>query len=305
MKLFIFVELDEINKDYRNIWKKYINKFGCNSEEFNKARLNRWPLQYPSKCMTNKDLLFVGFNPAFDNKNELLKLDCEKIKEGVLVDVNILRKILNQEKKALSCIDKGEEDRKEHTANSSDCNDVKSYPYYDIFKKISKDISGDCYNWAHIDILPMRETSQDKLKKDLGLNKENLFDPSTNDKYRELIKELLDIFFKAVKLANPKLIIVVNGYVSKSIIRMTGSPYESIRNMEAQNEKSESKYTDYFREKIKIGPNPQDDIFVARSIKLETKSYPLILSGMLTGKHALDLGSRERLVDHIKHIYNI
>ena len=43
--------------------------------------------------------------------------------------------------------------------------------------------------------------------------------------YKSFVKESLSVFAEAVNLLEPKVIVVVNGYVSRSIIANYGSAY--------------------------------------------------------------------------------
>ena len=167
-----------------------------------------------------------------------------------------------------------------------------------MFPKIVSDTIGSSGKWTHLDLLPMRDTNQSNLIKNLKLNSENLFD-LINTKYRTFIIDNLSVFSKAVSLLEPKAIVIVNGYVSKSVIVSSGSPYQrSIPNFSNQNDNSD-------RGSVRKSFEIRTDKFEstgARTLSVKGRDYPLLVTSMLTGQRALDLGSRERLVWHLKFI---
>ncbi|MEM3830465.1 MAG: hypothetical protein QXP36_14835 [Conexivisphaerales archaeon] len=279
---------DSINRKYREIWKKYLKEEEPDAIEA--MHLNRWPLQYPPNKMKKKAILFVGFNPAYNSRKPFLKIDQKDYKnpESVLDNDKILNEALDIERKALS----------------PSRNFQKKGGYYSLFPKIAEDVLGDSAKWSHLDLLPLRESSQDKLKESLCLNNENLFLLSNkncknknykNDDYKEFIKKLLCVFCDAVYLLDPLIIVVVNGYVSKSIISITGSEYRSIGIQGNQSDLQEICF------KVKIDSENFKQTG-ARTMTIREKKYPLLLTSMITGKHALDLGSRERLAWHLQLI---
>ncbi|MEM3872707.1 MAG: hypothetical protein QXE05_09130 [Nitrososphaeria archaeon] len=264
-------DFELINKKYREIWKNYLKE--KNPEAIKDMHLNRWPLQYPKDQMKKKAILFVGFNPAYDTDKSNFEIDQKDYKnpESVLDEDKTLNEALDIERKALS-----------------------NYKYYSLFPKIAEDVLGDETKWSHLDLLPLRESSQDKLKESLCLNNENLFLLS-NRNYGGFIKELLDVFCDAVYLLDPLIIVVVNGYISKSIISITGSEYSSIGIQGSQSGPNEMCFN------VKIDSKNFKKTG-ARTMTIRGKEYPLLLTSMITGQHALDLGSRERLVWHLQMI---
>ncbi|MEM3454857.1 MAG: hypothetical protein QXS21_06800 [Thermoproteota archaeon] len=269
-------DFELINKKYREIWKKYLKKE--NPEAIEDMHFNRWPLQYPKDQMKKKAILFIGFNPAYDTDKSNFEINPKDYKnpESVLDEDRTLNEALDIERKALS-----------------------NYKYYSLFPKIAEDVLGDKTKWSHLDLLPLRESSQKKLKKSLRLDNKNLFLLSDknckNNDYEEFIKELLCVFCDAVYLLDPLIIVVVNGYISKSIISITGSEYSSIGIQGSQSGPNEMCFN------VKIDSKNFKKTG-ARTMTIRGKEYPLLLTSMITGQHALDLGSRERLVWHLQMI---
>ena len=273
---------DSINKEYVEIWKKYLKD--SSFEEYAKKNiLCSWPLLYPPDKMTKNSILFVGFNPASgDSEKELRNLgSCNGRPEKILDDTCRRKKVIEYERKILS--------------NKKSDSDL--YKYYKVFPLIAKEVLGSEVRWTHMDLLPIRETNQEILIKHLRLCRTNLFDLSESN-YKSFINDLLSVFCKALNIMAPTAIVAVNGYVSRSLIKLGGTVYENVMKYENGRDSKEGQHeTSCF--KIKLDRFERDGI---RTVVVENKEYPLLLSSMLTGQRALDLGSRERLVWHLKKV---
>jgi len=278
---------ENINRKYREIWKEYLGekKLTEDEDEATKMHLNRWPIQYPPEKMFKNSILFVGFNPSYNEKafEEL------NINDGLLSNPT---GTLDNRKKIEDAIEY------ENEAIGIEAEDDSS-PYYRRFPEIVcdvydiKDANG---KWSHLDILPIREKNQSDLIRDLDLNRGNLFNLS--GEYKSFVKENLSVFAEAVSLLDPRVIVVVNGYVSRSIIANYGSPFPSLNesNNDKENAQRSNNIDNIFRVKADKFKETGARTFSVNS----NKGYPLLLTSMLTGQRALGLGSRERLIWHLR-----
>lgn len=116
--------------------------------------------------------------------------------------------------------------------------------------------------WSHLDLTFVRETSQ-KFIQDINSNNAPLFLKFLQEQYA-LAKEI-------IAESRPAVIVVCNALASEWI----------------RNDQSLDKYFDEELGTYRISGGALD-------------GTPLFYSGMLTGQRALDKGSRERLVWHIK-----
>lgn len=113
--------------------------------------------------------------------------------------------------------------------------------------------------WEHIDLFYKRETSGQKIKKEYYPKK----------KLTNCAKEQFQITMEIIEGLKPKVIVVVNALASDIIKKQIDSLIS-------------------FREDYGI-----------HIITMGQDKYPIFFSGMLTGQHALDTGSYERLRWHI------
>lgn len=277
--------LEDINRKYREIWKEYLGEKKLAGDDMKRIHLDRWPIQYVPEKMKNS-ILFVGFNPSFNEGDPKMS----NINNGLLSDPT---GTLDNEIKINDAI--------EYERKAIGISDGKEgYPYYSEFPKIVCDVYGieDANGkWSHLDILPIREKNQSDLISALELGEHNLFNPK--GKYKIFVEKNLTVFAEAVNLLDPKVIVVVNGYVSKGIIKNYGSPYHLSNEDHSKNENAQrsNELDNIFRVKT--------DTFEetgARTFSVNGRDYPLLLTSMVTGQRALDLGSRERLTWHLKFL---
>ena len=294
--------IDSTNRSYREIWKRYWNLFHEITRE--SPCLDYFPLQYPPKKIRTNSLLFIGFNPSLNEKDKNVK-DLLKIDDvNDLDDPKKIEKIINLEEKVLS----------EEDPNESD--DPGLYSYYRQFPKIAKDVTGESIKWSHIDVLPIRNKKQNEVKDNLGLDRDNLFYLSeircdelkessypNNDVKAKFISDLIELFFKTISYIEPLAIIIVNGYVSKSIMQITGSKTESVsKSLNKRGRVEACLIPEGY--KFELDENKFYE-FGVRLLNANGKAYPVFLSSMLTGQRTLDLSSRERLVLDMKRYFDV
>ena len=116
--------------------------------------------------------------------------------------------------------------------------------------------------WSHLDIAFVRETNQGLIK---DTNKKNA------PLFLEFLQKQYAISKEIIEMSKPAVIVVCNALASDWI----------------RNDQSIEKYFD-------------EDLGTYIIKNGELKGTPLFYSGMLTGQRALDKGSRERLIWHIK-----
>ncbi len=143
----------------------------------------------------------------------------------------------------------------------------KTHPYFKKFIDISIAVG---INWTHLDLLFVRETSQNIIKT-LGntSNGHDFFD------------EQLKISKQIIETAKPQIIVVNNTHA---------------RDLLNSNSFSTAKFDFEF-----------DQILGTKKIVNHKilNGTPVFFTSMLTGQRALDLGSYERLIWHIKYVMNL
>jgi hypothetical protein len=268
MSITKFSSIEDINSTYREKWKNYRTK--SLAPEI-KEYFDKWPIQYDTS-IRKRDLLFVGLNPSYDEKKKPLQLS----NANSLENQDEISKAIKDERTA----QRGNEDK-------------ERYSYYSLFPKICKTLQLDIEDWNHIDLLPFRQRNQNRLISDFQLDT-NISDwvIGGNTK-KDIIKDCVSIFLGLIEYLRPKVIVVVNGFISKKIIENTGSYYVDGYRKSIITTPTESEDFSLY---LSHAPNECHRILKARN------EYPLLLSSMVTGQRALDLGSRERLIWHIGQI---
>lgn len=150
---------------------------------------------------------------------------------------------------------------------------------YDYFKKF-KDIAGKVLNnkkdWEYIDLVAVRNTSQNAI-----VNLINNKDPFILDQINLMINLICNI--------QPKVIIVVNAFVSKYLKSVLSLNFNKKIGTYTITCPCYNKYAN------RRGSN--------RIIRISSnRIIPVFLTGMLTGQRALDTGSYERLIWHIDQV---
>lgn len=143
-----------------------------------------------------------------------------------------------------------------------------THKYFNKFIEISNQTN---LEWSHIDLLFVRETKQDNVKKLLY---------SKDELVREFFNKQLEISRKMLETINSK-IIVVNNTLARELLGFNGG------------------WLDYkFRFDEELGTYRID----SKNSKFFDK--PIFFTSMLTGQRALDNGSFKRLIWHINFVKN-
>lgn len=138
------------------------------------------------------------------------------------------------------------------------------HKYFKKFKEISLKVG---INWTHLDLLFVRETSQNVVK---------ISDRSKIG--HDFIDEQLKVSKKIIELSKPLILVVNNTYARDLLISDSFST---------------SKYEFEFDEVLGTERIVNHEIL---------SGTPVFFTSMLTGQRALDLGSYRRLVWHIIHV---
>lgn len=141
----------------------------------------------------------------------------------------------------------------------------------DIYFKPFREIAERCHvDWDHLDVLFIRETSQKVIEQLEG-------------EYASFYYEQIMITKEVLKLTQPKAIIVCN-----TVAR---------RYMGKEQKNGEQVWMGY-----DFGSMQDDGTYRIQNANSKLQGVPVFFSGMLSGQRVLDIGSRERLVWHIKKV---
>ena len=146
-------------------------------------------------------------------------------------------------------------------------NSLEEYPYFNKFKSIVRSLEKENINFAHIDLFHCRRTSQ----KDLIHQLENELSKDDKDLF---IYKSIEILENLILQISPKILIIENTATRDFLIK-----YSSFPEVYSINEKF--------------------------GTPLLNQSVPVFYTSMLTGQRALDLGSFNRLIWHIKHCLSL
>ena len=218
--------------------------------------LNRAPLIYPE--MNRAGFLCVGMNPSFSegesklNTSSKLFNDITRNKFYSIETAKQFGESWNFE----------ELDQQAYSFNN--------HPYHKLYKKIIDLILEPlCVDFQHVDLFPIRETSQKLILSLLQKEKTNKKNyPNLN----ELGKDLLNVFIEMLNFISPDYLMINNAEVSHILLSHFGVHREKGLDQE--------RGCYYF--------------------DISGKQVPVFCSGMLSGQRALDVYSRERLFWHIK-----
>ena len=119
--------------------------------------------------------------------------------------------------------------------------------------------------FSHVDMFSLRSRPQHVVQDIVN-------DPDS----QEFVEEQLKLFCMIVDGASPRAIVVVNALASH-LIRMGRA----------------------------LGALDYDDVLGVAMYKIGEKRVPVFYSGMLSGAHAVDNGSFDRLIWHIKYVLNM
>jgi hypothetical protein len=141
----------------------------------------------------------------------------------------------------------------------------------DIYFKPFREIAERCnVDWEHLDVLFIRETSQKIIEQYEG-------------QYASFYYEQIMIAKEILELAEPKAIVVCN-----TVAR---------RYMGKEHKNGAQVWMGY-----NFGAMQEDGTYRIQNPDSKLQGVPAFFSGMLSGQRALDIGSRERLVWHIKKV---
>jgi hypothetical protein len=149
---------------------------------------------------------------------------------------------------------------------------LQTHPYFKKFPDVAKKAG---LAWSHFDLLGIRETKQENISNLLTIANGPTF-----------VAEHLQISKEIIIAAKPKIIVVSNA-LARDFMGYDNNP------------KEEKRVCMDFDFKF------DDDIGTYRITNNGLDGTPVFFSSMLTGQRALDKGSLERLIWHIKHANSI
>lgn len=224
---------------------------------FNNSRrdlfLNRVPMIYNE--LQESDIVFVGINPSF--------IDIEKSQNFVRKNCSNNDKLsylaeLSQTQYEFLFYDFKNLSKNVKTLGDIHCVFKENYGYFSKFHYISTQLG---LTIEHLDLIPVRETAQNRVAKLLGENE--IF-----------VNNCLNLFIEVLELINPKAVIVENS-LAREILMLS------------KNEKIREFFPDYnfanFKEN-QIGT------------PINRHGVAIYYTSMLTGQRAMDLGSLHRLL---------
>ncbi|MEM0050864.1 MAG: hypothetical protein QXW39_10095, partial [Candidatus Bathyarchaeia archaeon] len=172
-------------------------------------------------------------------------------------------------------------------------------PYYKQLKKLKEYVVKDNIPFAYVDLFPIRSTNQDEVKKGLMLEKASI---KNNKIERCFVKESIRVFKDIITKLKPRYIVVVNGSISSMIMDGMEANYPSMKDNGPSRKAKENNLMYAFKSnKITFKPNNFDKTGY-RLMSIENHEYPLVLSGMITGRRSLDKASRELLIWALRRI---
>jgi len=149
----------------------------------------------------------------------------------------------------------------------------ESYSYFTPMRNFGIDHD---LMWEHIDIFVTRVTSQNKLDDSIGV------EAYTEGKHQHaFLKRQLDLFFSLLNELAPDVVVVENA-LARDFLKGTRLKNTTYDLTPEENVDPESGY---------------------QTIELKDET-PIFFSGMLSGRRALDIGSRQRLHWHVAKAHN-
>lgn len=235
----------QINQEIFNIWERYC----IPSDDI------LVPLVYPH-TLEKGGLLFIGINSSFrKNARESFR---KLISETEYKNINFTEffRWSNHTKFDL---------KMRSEVESLVWARIHSSPisYFKKFIEIAKHVK---LNWAHIDLLFWRETSQKKVK-------ERFFNRHKPEEPNAFATDQLMLSDNLIRFVSPKLIVVPNAFASHII-------------------------------KNRLSLHFCDDLGCHIG-NIDGRSIPIFLGSMLSGQRALDVYSYQRLKWHIKRVFEM
>jgi hypothetical protein len=213
----------------------------------------RAPMIYDE--LSKSDILFVGVNPSFidtDKSLHFVKINCMKNDSTAYLS--------NLKKSNFEALFYDLDSVNSNIKTLGDIHKVfrQNYSYFKKFNHIADQLN---VTIEHLDLLPVRETSQKLVVKLLSQN-------------QEFTNACFDIFLSALKQISPKAIIIENSFIRDLLIN---SSHPEIRN--------------YF-------PSYDFKSFKSSDVGTPINKYGMAVyyTSMLTGQRAIDLGSYNRLI---------
>lgn len=224
--------------------------------------LSRVPMIYDD--LQQSDILFVGINPSFISIEKSFKFVQNHSQN--FEELKYLSELSFEQYKSIF------QDVQRLVDNLKILGDIHSvfkgkYVYFNKFKFIAEYLN---VKIEHLDLIPIRETSQSLVAGIIGQN-------------HEFKTACLDLFYQTIELINPKAVIIENSVVRDMVL---SSADQRIKNY----------FPDYsFKHFINsdVG-TPINDNGVA-----------IYYTSMLTGQRAMDLGSYHRLLWSLNKFFSL
>ncbi|MBR1520405.1 MAG: radical SAM protein [Bacteroidaceae bacterium] len=137
-----------------------------------------------------------------------------------------------------------------------------AYPYFRTITSIANSVGIPLY--SYLDLLGIRNNSQTIIRGNVD----------KDSKAKGFCEKQVDIAVRAMRMAKPKVIVVCNAFARDLLNGHDG-------------------FKTVFDDKIGT------DVVVCRN---ELEGTPVFFTSMLSGRHSLDVGSRKRLIWHIKQV---
>lgn len=220
---------DSVNRRIRDSYRRLMR-----AGRWPEGLKTEWPIQY--SWLPRRTVVFVGINPS-----EARSFPFASVRD--LSDRRVLRAVLDHDRACLG-----------RTAGK------EAYAYYQPFSQLAPDA------WAHVDLLPVREKSQTRMRSVLGLERKKRVER------HPAVATWLELAFEIIEQLEPRAIVVVNAFASELV-----------------NEHAASRWS------LKW-----DELRGWRHAKVAGRIVPVLFSGMITGQRALDRHSRERLAWQVK-----
>jgi hypothetical protein len=222
------VSTAEANLELRTLWKEVID-----NGTWPAVLPKLWPAQFEPTIDT-PTLVFIGMNPSF------AKRDSDRAEEKEIEDTSVLS--LEDGRSLL-------------------CKDI-TFAQASYFKYFDDFVQGTRLKQVHLDMLAVRHTSQDEVRKALCLD----------GKWSSFAMKQFAIFQKLLERIDAPVIVVPNAYASHKL-KSSG---------------------------LIVGEMAADH--GCHWLQLNGREIPIFLAGMLTGQGAMDEYSRQRLICAVRRM---
>ncbi len=221
----------------------------------------RAPMIYDE--LNQSDILFVGVNPSFieiEKSHQFIKDNCTKN--------NATAYLSNLDKVSFEALFYDLGSVKSNSKQLGDIHKVfkQHYPYFKKFNEIATQVN---VSFEHLDLFPVRETSQKLVTKLIGQN-------------QDFTDACFDIFLSTLNQISPKAIIIENSFIRDVLIN---SSHPEIRNYFPRFEFKSFKFNE-------VGT------------PINKHGMAVYYTSMLTGQRAIDLGSYNRLIWSLNKFLN-